>query len=64
LSKNTIITVVFTLEKRQAVFFILGVRINRILRLWMRKKNIFRKSSTNVFYQGYKMRGKKPPMKA
>jgi hypothetical protein len=27
----------------------------------MRKKNIFRKSSTNVFYQGYKVRGKKSP---
>jgi len=44
--------------KKDRLFFILGVRINRILRLWMRKKNIFRKSSTNVPYRGYKVRGK------
>jgi hypothetical protein len=28
----------------------------------MEKKNIFRKSSTNVFYQGYKVRGKIIPI--
>jgi hypothetical protein len=29
----------------------------------MEKKNIFRKSSTNVFYQGYKVRGKIIPQR-